>query len=208
MRPDGSLGGALRVAVAGGFVVAAGCAALLVVGRGDDGGTASPRDTGCDRLCAAAVPPSGASAAASPANAAQHQGQTTPGPGSQSPSTRMPSSSAPPSASAGAPVVSFTVTSLWLGGYHAEVVLNNATQTPIDGWKLTFRVGGTATLHDSSAANTAMDLRTLTATPQDWDTTIAAAGTVRMTFGFDGAWAAPSECSFNGQPCKLDVAVH
>src|SRR5882672_11488872 len=57
VRRDGRYGGALRVAVAAGFVVAAGCAALLMVGLGrgaDSSGTAG--DAGCGKLCAAAGP--------------------------------------------------------------------------------------------------------------------------------------------------------
>jgi cellulase/cellobiase CelA1 len=104
-------------------------------------------------------------------------------------------------------VVSFTVTSHWSGGYHAEVILDNTSRTPISDWKLTFRVGGAATVADAASTRTAMNGEVLTATPQDWNTTLAAGNSVPLSFEFNGAWVEPSDCSFDSQPCTLKIAV-
>jgi hypothetical protein len=229
-RSDGRFGGALRLAVAAGFVVAAGCAALLMVGRGGDNAAASSRNGGCDRLCAAPAPTGAAgTAATAPATNPAHQGQSltagtatppagpsgTPGgtSGSQSPSKSGAvapgtASSSPSSVSAAGRMVPFTVTAHWPTGYQVNVVVSNDGAAPLKDWKLTIHLGGQPTLTQVSSANATVGADgVLTVTPVDWDTTINPGAQVTVNFGFNGPYAPPTDCALNGQPCTLTVHV-
>jgi hypothetical protein len=106
-------------------------------------------------------------------------------------------------------VVPFTVTANWGTGYQVNVVLTNDTPAALTGWKLTLRIGGSATLRQvSSATATLGPDGLLTVTPVDWDATLTPGQQVTVNFGFDGAYAPPAaDCAFGGQPCTLKVSV-
>lgn len=222
VRGDGPFGGVLPVAVAALFVVAAGCAVLLMVERGGD--VAAAGEGGCDRLCAAAGPsgaPGGVAAATSPTHQGMSiaRGSAVPpaGPGSGVPATpggsqgsdKSASSAPATSASPAGKVVPFEVTSHWSTGYQVNVTVANDAASTVTDWSLTFRTGGTATVRQVSSANAVSGPDgTVTVTPVDWDRTLMPGQRVTVNFGFDGAYVPPAQdCDFSGQPCTLQVTV-
>ncbi|MFF0889507.1 cellulose binding domain-containing protein [Streptomyces sp. NPDC003456] len=96
-------------------------------------------------------------------------------------------------------------TSVWQGGFTADVTVKNTGSAAVDGWRLGFtlpsgqRVTGAwnATLSGTSGA--------VTASPVAHNARIAAGGT--QSFGFQGSYsgtfAEPSAFTLNGTPCSV-----
>ena len=220
---------AVRAAVAAAFLVASGCAVLLVAGHSRS--AATPEASGCGALCdpAPTAPGSADPGAQVPPPGEQHQGRDVPGSAatppqgpSQGPSSGTgtkagtangsPPGTPSPASASSAPVpagvvVKFKVTSHWDTGYRAELIVVNNGSAAISGWRVAFHVSG-ATLHQPTDTGEAtMAGQVVTVDPAAWHATVDAGSQVSFGLGFDGTLAEPTGCLFDDTPCTLQIVA-
>ncbi|MFF9523912.1 cellulose binding domain-containing protein [Streptomyces achromogenes] len=94
-------------------------------------------------------------------------------------------------------------TSVWPGGFTADVTVTNTAATPVDGWRLAFTLPSGQRVTSAWNAGITPSSGAVTATNLAHNGQIAAGG--RVTFGFQGAYsgtfAKPAGFSLNGTAC-------
>ncbi|MFF9025254.1 GH12 family glycosyl hydrolase domain-containing protein [Streptomyces eurythermus] len=94
-------------------------------------------------------------------------------------------------------------TSVWAGGFTADVTVANTSATPVDGWRLAFTLPSGQRVTSAWNATVTPSSGAVTATNLAHNGQIAAGG--RVTFGFQGAYsgtfAKPAGFSLNGTAC-------
>ncbi|MGW1603140.1 GH12 family glycosyl hydrolase domain-containing protein [Streptomyces eurythermus] len=94
-------------------------------------------------------------------------------------------------------------TSVWTGGFTADVTVANTSATPVDGWRLAFTLPSGQRVTSAWNAGITPSSGAVTATNLTHNGQIAAGG--RVTFGFQGAYsgtfAKPTGFSLNGTAC-------
>ena len=111
-----------------------------------------------------------------------------------------------PGASTGSPSPTGPVaplTSTWLGGFQAQIVLGNTGTAPISPWTLTFTFGGDQKIASLWNASYTQSGEQVTVTNESYDSTVAPGSSV--TVGFTGSYsssnAAPPAFAVNGTAC-------
>jgi hypothetical protein len=102
--------------------------------------------------------------------------------------------------------VSFRITAGWGNGYNADVSVTNTGPNPITGWTLAFRFPSTGeSISGFWNAQISEQGTDVTATPVDWNGTLAADGGNSVDFGFtganSGAYPPPTVFTLNGTVC-------
>ncbi|MDG9717278.1 cellulose binding domain-containing protein [Streptomyces sp. DH24] len=94
-------------------------------------------------------------------------------------------------------------TTVWSGGYTADVTVRNNGSAPVDGWKLAFTLPSGQRVTNAWNATVSPSSGAVTASPLAHNARIAADGS--QTFGFQGTYsgtfAKPSGFSLNGTAC-------
>ncbi|WP_318200918.1 GH12 family glycosyl hydrolase domain-containing protein [Streptomyces sp. SCL15-4] len=94
-------------------------------------------------------------------------------------------------------------TSVWSGGFTADVTIANTAATPVDGWQLAFTLPAGQRVTSAWNAGLTPSSGAVTATNLAHNGQIAAGG--RVTFGFQGTYsgtfAKPAGFSLNGTAC-------
>ncbi|MEU7560184.1 GH12 family glycosyl hydrolase domain-containing protein [Streptomyces eurythermus] len=94
-------------------------------------------------------------------------------------------------------------TSVWAGGFTADVTVANTSATPVDGWRLAFTLPSGQRVTSAWNATVTPSSGAVTATNLAHNGQIAAGG--RVTFGLQGAYsgtfAKPAGFSLNGTAC-------
>ncbi|SDO85382.1 cellulose binding domain-containing protein [Actinacidiphila guanduensis] len=125
---------------------------------------------------------------------------------------RLSRPSAPVTVRTGTPAnstcrVSYRLTAGWGNGFNADVNVTNTGPAPITGWTLAFSFppGTDESVTGFWNAQLAQSGRTVTATPVDWNGTLAANGGNSADFGFtganSGAYPPPTVFTLNGTVC-------
>ncbi|MET9440430.1 cellulose binding domain-containing protein [Streptomyces sp. NPDC006610] len=95
-------------------------------------------------------------------------------------------------------------TSVWSGGFTANVTVANTGTTAVDNWKLTFTLPSGQRITSAWNATVSPSSGAVTATPVAHNARIAAGAS--QSFGFQGTYsgsfAQPSGFSLNGTPCS------
>jgi chitinase len=112
-----------------------------------------------------------------------------------------------PAAAAEAPAAGLTVSYVesarWNTGYTGQIVVHNASDTPVSNWKVEFSLPEGSRIHELWNATLAGGPSGYTITPPHWGATIPAGGT--YSFGFNGLHrdgsTDPVSCTVNGAPC-------
>lgn len=103
------------------------------------------------------------------------------------------------------PLVTFAATSSWDGGFNGSITIENQAQSPITGWILTYDDGPSIT--SLWNGNWSADGQGTTITDVDWNSVIAAGGSVELGFGATGTLTENvSNCLLNGEPCTVAYA--
>lgn len=101
--------------------------------------------------------------------------------------------------------VAYRTTSEWSGGFVAEVTITNLATTAVNGWTVTFPVGGDQRITSAWEASVKQSGADVTLTAARWNQTLAPGGSV--TVGLLGRWttsdAPPTSAALNGAPCAL-----
>jgi len=123
-------------------------------------------------------------------------------------SSPPPSRTASPTQSPPASVsckVTFTNSSVWHGGFVANIVIANTGTAPIAGWDVTFTFGGDQRISSGWNLTFSQTGKSVTLHNADWNQTIGAGRTVSA--GIQGTWttssAAPTSFALNGVPCAV-----
>jgi cellulase/cellobiase CelA1 len=116
------------------------------------------------------------------------------------------SSPAPTSYIAPACKVSYTLPSVWGGGFVAAVEVTNSSGAAWSGWSGSFALSTAATVQNSWGATLGTNGLNVAVTPAAYDTTVAAGG--KVTFGFQAAMTSPAAprlgaFTVNGQVCQI-----
>ncbi|MEV4338639.1 cellulose binding domain-containing protein [Streptomyces sp. NPDC049590] len=94
-------------------------------------------------------------------------------------------------------------TSVWPGGFTADVTVTNTATTPVDGWRLAFTLPSGQSVTSAWNAGISPSSGAVTATNLAHNGQIAAGG--KVTFGFQGTYsgtfAKPTAFSLNGTAC-------
>ncbi len=94
-------------------------------------------------------------------------------------------------------------TSVWQGGFTADVTITNTGSSPVSGWKLAFALPSGQQITSAWNANLSGSSGAVTASNVSHNGEVAAGG--RATFGFQGsssgAFAKPTAFSLNGTAC-------
>ncbi|SCF25063.1 cellulose 1,4-beta-cellobiosidase [Streptomyces sp. LcepLS] len=91
----------------------------------------------------------------------------------------------------------------WSGGFQADVTLKNTGDKPLTAWKATFTVPSGTVVTNAWSATVSVSGTTATATHVDYNTDIAAGGSVSFGYQGTGTYAAPTSVTVNGQSCAL-----
>ncbi|MFI0897616.1 cellulose binding domain-containing protein [Streptomyces sp. NPDC020983] len=102
--------------------------------------------------------------------------------------------------------VSYDLTAGWGNGFNANVTVTNTGPATITGWTLAFTFPSSGeSVSGFWNANLKSDGGTVTATPVDWNATLAPNGGNSATFGFtganNGAYQPPTVFTLNGTVC-------
>jgi hypothetical protein len=110
----------------------------------------------------------------------------------------------PPPGGAAACKVSYA-TSLWTGGFTADVTVSNTGTSAVNGWTVGFGLPGGQTITSSWNATLTGATGAVTARNVAWNGGIPAGGS--QSFGFqgtyDGSFAAPTAFTLNGTACAV-----
>ncbi|WP_394553887.1 cellulose binding domain-containing protein [Agromyces sp. MMS24-JH15] len=125
----------------------------------------------------------------------------TPTPTPGDPAVPPPSEPSPPAA-----VVACAVTTSvddWGSGYNANLTVTNLGDEPIDGWALSFDLGGGQKAGSSWGADVSQTGRTVTATGAGWNAVIPAGGSVGFGLNATSNGQSPALTGFrlNGASC-------
>lgn len=132
---------------------------------------------------------------------------TTPTTPTASPATTStsPATTTAPAGTAGAYTAAFAKTSDWGNGFNGNFTITNPGPTPLSDWKLEFDMPAGQTLTSAWNAKLAAQGTHYVLTPEDWTRTVAANGgtaSLGMQGAYAGSFAAPTNCTLNGQPCS------
>ncbi len=126
-------------------------------------------------------------------------GQPCSGGGSPAPETETPTEPA-----ATEPLTAtFAKTSDWGSGFVGNYVIRNEGAAPVEGWQLEFDLPSSETIATAWSANLSRSGDHYTLTDESWTRTVAAGSAVEIGFQgtHSGEFAAPENCTLNGQPC-------
>ncbi|MDE3724812.1 glycosyl hydrolase family 18 protein [Nocardiopsis sp. N85] len=115
-----------------------------------------------------------------------------------------------PAAAEETPATGLTVTYVesarWNTGYSGEIVVHNASGTPVSDWTIEFSLPDGSRIHQLWNATLSGDPAGYTVTPPHWGASVPAGGT--YSFGFNGLHTDGStdlvSCTVNGAPCSGD----
>ncbi|KZS85727.1 putative bifunctional chitinase/lysozyme [Mycobacterium persicum] len=132
---------------------------------------------------------------------------TTPTTPTASPATTStsPATTTAPAGTAGAYTAAFAKISDWGNGFNGNFTITNPGPTPLSDWKLEFDMPAGQTLTSAWNAKLAAQGTHYVLTPEDWTRTVAANGgtaSLGMQGAYAGSFAAPTNCTLNGQPCS------
>ncbi|MFJ2954111.1 cellulose binding domain-containing protein [Streptomyces sp. NPDC087270] len=113
------------------------------------------------------------------------------------------------SASAATVAAAYRTTSDWTTGYTGQYEISNASDSPLDGWTLSFRLPAGSTIGSLWNGAYTVSGQTVTVTPDSWNRTLAPGATADIGFtanvpGGTGPAAAPAGCTINGAKCSVD----
>jgi endo-1,4-beta-xylanase len=99
--------------------------------------------------------------------------------------------------------VTYTKASEWVGGFVANITINNTGTSAINGWTLKYAFPGDQKITNAWNATVTQSGAAVSATNLGFDATIAPGGNV--SYGYQGTWTtndtAPSSFSLNGTAC-------
>ena len=104
------------------------------------------------------------------------------------------------SAAASTPTVSFAETSSWSGGYVGQYTITNNTGAAVSTWTLVFALPSGESVTSLWNGNEAVSGQTYTITPESWNASISAGGSVAVGFQVSGN-STPSSCTIDGATC-------
>lgn len=97
----------------------------------------------------------------------------------------------------------FAKTSDWGSGFVGDYVIGNEGPAPVEGWQLEFDLPSSETITSAWSANLSRSGNRYTLTDASWTHTVAPGSSVEVGFqgAYSGGFAAPADCTLNGQPC-------
>jgi cellulase/cellobiase CelA1 len=114
-----------------------------------------------------------------------------------------PPTTPPPPPPGGTCHVSYVKASEWVGGFVANVTINDTGTAAVNGWTLSFTFPGDQKITNGWNATVTQSGTSVTATNASFDGSISPGGNV--SFGFQGTWTnndnSPASFSLNGTAC-------
>lgn len=98
----------------------------------------------------------------------------------------------------------FGKTSDWGSGFVGNYVIRNEGATAVDGWTLEFDLPSSETITSAWSAKLSRSGDHYTLTDESWTHDVAPGSAVEVGFqgAYSGGFAAPADCTLNGQPCS------
>lgn len=119
--------------------------------------------------------------------------------------TPSPTPSPSPTPTGNACSVKYTIASQWNTGFIGNVIVTNASNTPINGWTLNWNFAGNQQIINSWNSSLTQTGNAVVAGNLSWNSVIAPQGSA--SFGFQasssGANAVPASFSLNGVTCSI-----